>query len=127
MGLDMYLTGVMHFDHKCRPQRGPLTVKAMVIDLGYWRKHPNLHGYIVQNFGDGKDNCEDIRLEPDNIRQILEANEKDELPETTGFFFGKSMPEDKEDTRRIFTQALAWYEQEEEDVFWKEVIYRASW
>jgi hypothetical protein len=22
-------------------------------DLGYWRKHPNLHGYIINTFAEG--------------------------------------------------------------------------
>ena len=53
MGLDMYLTGkkiVMDARLDLREDGFPLGSKAL--DLGYWRKHPNLHGYLVQAFAD---------------------------------------------------------------------------
>jgi hypothetical protein len=27
-------------------------------EVGYWRKHPDLHGYIVETFADGVDACQ---------------------------------------------------------------------
>lgn len=127
MGLDMYLIGVRHYDNNCRPKRDSHEVKAEILDLGYWRKHPNLHGFIVQNFADGVDQCQEINLSGDNIRDILNSNDADELPTTTGFFFGTSQPEDKAETKRIFEGALEWLKTEEEGILWKDVVYRASW
>ena len=127
MGLDMYLSGVQHFDYEHRPIKGGFPVKSETVELGYWRKHPNLHGFIVQNFAQGLDNCQDVSLSADDIRTIINSSEADALPETTGFFFGVSQPEDKAATKLIFERALHWLAEEEEGIFWKEVIYRASW
>ena len=57
MGLDMYLEGRKSRYDKQETEDGfPLQTK--VLELGYWRKHPNLHGYIVQEFADGVDECQ---------------------------------------------------------------------
>lgn len=63
-------------------------------DFFYWRKHPNLHGWMEQLYRDrgGTDefNCIGIRLYPENL-DALEADINDgKLPETSGFFFGQS-------------------------------------
>jgi hypothetical protein len=123
MGLDMYLTGEKYF-HSRPEKRGQK--KAERFDLGYWRKHPNLHGYIVEQFAGGEDDCREIELSADGIRQIIAAVEANELPETTGFFFGVSDGSEKPDDLQIFREALAWLEEPEEGV-WRSVSYRASW
>jgi hypothetical protein len=130
MGLDMYLTGkkiVMDARLDLREDGFPLGSKAL--DLGYWRKHPNLHGYLVQAFADGKDECQNIDLGgPDRIRAIIAAVKARELPDTTGFFFGVSDPSDERmaEDIAIFEGALAWLETDEPGIF-RPVIYRASW
>ena len=63
-----------------------------------WRKHPNLHGFIVQTFAEGKDECQRIYLDDGKVETILRATLEDKLPITQGFFFGVSLPEDKLDT-----------------------------
>ncbi len=105
MGLDMYLKSTNQ------------------TDLGYWRKHPNLHGYIVQNFAAGVDECQEIPLTVDDILKILKATISDDLPVTRGFFFGDSRPSDKIDTVRIFGDALTNLAITGQT----HVIYRASW
>ncbi len=133
MGLDMYLDGQKYFwnnwDHpeKNRTEDG-LCVKTINVELGYWRKHPNLHGYIVRTFANGKDECQEIALTADNLRQIIAAVKSRTLPETTGFFFGKSSISDEEiaDDVAQLERAIAWIETEEEKVE-RDVIYRASW
>jgi hypothetical protein len=110
MGLDMYLEG-----HEAN------TTPA---ELGYWRKHPNLHGFIVQEFADGVDECQKIPLTAENLESILEATQNDALPHTTGFFFGQSMPEDKEQTLEIVEGALKWLKEGKPG---RQVIYQASW
>lgn len=129
MGLDMYLTGdrYIHYMDKRTPtirERGEK--KGELFELGYWRKHPNLHGYIVQTFADGKDECQKIDLSADDMRKIIAAVEAEELPETTGFFFGKSDGSEKAEDLTIFREALAWLEAPDEEA-WRSVYYQASW
>jgi hypothetical protein len=123
MGLDMYLTGEIFFMKPRR--RGQLKVK-LSYDLGYWRKHPNLHGYIVQTFADGDDSCQQIHLSADDLRKIIAAVKAKELPETTGFFFGQSDGTEWRDDVRIFRNAVDWLETEEANQR-RSVYYQASW
>ena len=46
-------------------------------ELAYWRKHPDLHGYIVKTFAGGKDECQDIELGKDELEILLKAIEID--------------------------------------------------
>jgi len=133
MGLDMYLTGEKFLmpDYQnpgIHPQEDGFRVRSRTLELGYWRKHPNLHGYIVQTFAGGKDECQTIDLDPDDIRTIVAAVQAGNLPCTTGFFFGSSdtSPERIAEDIRIFEKALSWLQTEESSVF-RSVIYRASW
>jgi hypothetical protein len=129
MGLDMYLTGTIYLKDFITFPRKRGTKKAELIDLGYWRKHPNLHGYIVQNFADGVDECQEIPLDADRIRQIMQAVKDKTLPHTTGFFFGVSegtAAERKEDLE-IFQGALDWLLAAVETDTLRHVTYQASW
>lgn len=129
MGLDMYLTGEAFYTHS-HPNRAakPFPIKEMHLEIKYWRKHPNLHGYIVQTFADGVDNCEPINLSKDYLVKLIAGIEAQSLPHTTGFFFGASdcTPEEKAEDLAAFKAALEWLETEDKDV-WKSVVYRASW
>lgn len=131
MGLDMNLTGEKYFRTDPRtPENNPredgYRVRTRTLDLGYWRKHPNLHGYIVNTFAHGIDNCEAIALAETDIEKIIDAVARDNLPHTVGFFFGASDGTEKDETLRIFTAALTWLRTEEVNVF-RMVYYRASW
>ena len=131
MGLDMYLTGekfIMTADGM-NPQEDGFPLRSKTLELGYWRKHPNLHGYIVQTFAGGKDECQEIYLgAPERIRTIIAAIKADELPDTTGFLFGVSDPSDERmaEDIAIFERALVWLETDEPGIF-RSVRYRASW
>lgn len=131
MGLDMYLKGskYLYQDFK-NPNNAPkldgYRVKEYILDLGYWRKHPNLHGYIVQTFAKGVDECQEIHLSPDDLKTIIKAVKEDKLPETEGFFFGKSDGSEKEDDLKIFKAALKWLTEESNNSS-RDVIYQASW
>jgi hypothetical protein len=75
MGLDMYL-------HK-RPKGE---------EIGYWRKHNRLHGWM-ENLWEKRGNtaefnCVDLVLDNDDLNQLQKDIEEKELPTTTGFFFG---------------------------------------
>lgn len=125
MGLDMYLEGYKSsWEHKDFEDGFPVTRQEL--ELGYWRKHPDLHGYIVENFADGVDECQSIPLTIDDLDTILTAVEKDCLPHTEGFFFGVSRPEDKAPTIEILKNAIKWLE-DKKDSESRSVVYQASW
>lgn len=130
MGLDMYLRGEEHdgdYDKRFEArEKGTIIQIATVHELGYWRKHPNLHGYIVNKFADEVDECQRISLSKEMLLQVLEVVEKDELPSTSGFFFGVSSAEDKPVTIRILKQAIEWLESAPENSY-RDVYYQASW
>jgi len=67
------------------------------IELGEWRKHPHLQGFMESvyhdNGGTEEFNCVDVELSINDIDN-LEANIKEaSLPETEGFFFGNDSSE----------------------------------
>jgi hypothetical protein len=148
MGLDMYLQGEAFYtyDHPNRKAQ-PFEIAETIYQLGYWRKHPNLHGFIVETFADGVDDCQKIELSTDHLHSIIKAVEEETLPHTDGFFFGASatdpdkyadrygctIDEAKAEKERekqrdllILRSAIAWLEAEEAGV-WKAVTYHASW
>jgi hypothetical protein len=131
MGLDMFLNGEKFIwgDFK-NPANNPtedgFPVKSRKLELGYWREHPNLHGFIVNEFAGGKDDCSEIYLDADKIKRIMEAVRDEFLPHTEGFFFGVSDGSEKEETLQIFAKALEWLETKEEGIS-RSVFYQASW
>jgi len=127
MGLDMYLNGRRFFMKDKFNEEGD-RVSEERIDLGYWRKHPNLHGYIVDQFADGEDDCRPIELSIENIQQIADAVANKKLEKTEGFFFGISDESDERinEDLKIMGQAIAWLSKKEEGEF-RSVIYQASW
>jgi hypothetical protein len=133
MGLDMYLSGKKFIMYRTLQERTlqedgfPLTCKYF--ELGYWRKHPNLHGYIVQTFAGGMDKCQDIDLTcPNRIRAIIAAVKARKLPHTEGCFFGASdhSQEQMAHDIGIFERALAWLDTGEPGIV-RTLTYRASW
>ena len=72
-------------------------------ELCYWRKHPNLHGWMQQVYeGKGGSTFQwgsfsgPVKLNTEDIDALEEAVNAGSLPHTTGFFFGESVPEQKE-------------------------------
>jgi hypothetical protein len=131
MGLDMYLTGEKYFFTNWEHPEKNLSedgfkLKSKLFELGYWRKHPNLHGFIVQTFAEGKDECQDIHLYEDDIKRIISAVESGSLPATSGFFFGTSDGNEKETDLITLRNAIDWLNTKEPNVS-KSIIYRASW
>jgi hypothetical protein len=113
MGLDMHLRGRKNFwpsyPNSNDRKEDELPVNMIEIDMGYWRKHPDLHGFIVNTFAE-QDDCEEIPLNPEAIRTIIEAIKERRLPKTRGFFFGESTGAEQKEDLKIFTRALAWLE-----------------
>ena len=97
MGLDMYaystaaVITATDFDQPKDAQQ-----------VARWRKHPNLHGWMEATYyakGGKADsfNCVTLQLTSADIDGLEEAVTANVLPDTTGFFFGQSQPEDKAD------------------------------
>jgi hypothetical protein len=96
MGLDMYAfttslspTSPVDFEIDC----------DNATELHYWRKHPNLHGWMEQLYRKkgGRNphfNMNVVALTESDIEQLRCDIESCLLPETSGFFFGQSRPED---------------------------------
>jgi hypothetical protein len=135
MGLDMNLYGKKWLFAALRPEEAPAPtedgyeIRYKVLELGYWRKHPNLHGYIVDTFADGVDECQEISLGEEAIVQTIAAIRKKELPETAGFFFGKSDSSRDAESIAILENALKWLRAKTPDDGReiREVFYKASW
>ena len=137
MGLDMYLEGERFNPQVCwktgeeiedRPTRDGFYISSEILEMGYWRKHPNLHGYIVHTFAKGLvvTSSKPIYLDAKDCRKIAAAILAADLPHTTGFFFGDSdwHKADREDNAKIFSNAAQWLD----DADWtRRVYYKASW
>ena len=102
MGLDMYAFTV-------RPEVvGDNLVDIEVSDetphdqLHYWRKHPNLHGWMERLYrarGSAAEvfNCVAMVLLPADIDALERDVLANKLPSTSGFFFGTSDDHDQQD------------------------------
>ncbi len=132
MGLDMYLQGEKFFvgSEEERPHEDGFKASAHTLQLACWRKHPDLHGYIIREFADGVDDCTEIVLTADDCRKIAAAIIAKELPHTEGFFFGDSEYHEgnEEANAQLFQNAASWVENMK-DVkgVWASLSYRASW
>jgi hypothetical protein len=84
MGLDQY--AVIRSDTK--DENG----QWETAELAYWRKHPNLQGFMESLYyekgGTGEFNCVDVELTLEDIDALEECVMEGSLPETGGFFFG---------------------------------------
>lgn len=71
-------------------------------EIAYWRKHPNLHGWMEQlwnekgrpgihdSFLDVMFNGVEVELTWEDLDQLEEDIQNDRLPSTSGFFFGSN-------------------------------------
>lgn len=131
MGLDMHLTGEYYiFQDWENPDNNQYEdgyrLKSRRFDLGYWRKHPDLHGFIVETFSDGIDDCKAIHLGTTEIELIIDTIKEDRLPHTEGFFFGESTNDEEQKTESIelLSKALLWLRA---DITHRSIYYQASW
>ena len=98
MGLDMYA-----FSTKAKPKTEVdfETKNFKPDEVHYWRKHPNLHGWM-QNLYDAKGgtqsnfNGDCVVLDNEDLDNLEHDLEQGDLPDTTGFFFGNSVSDDDE-------------------------------
>jgi hypothetical protein len=72
-------------------------------ELHYWRKHPNLHGWMEQLYrekgGTGEQfNCDPVQLTQEDIDDLANSILDGSLPSTSGFFFGQSIGDQEEES-----------------------------
>ena len=107
MGLDQYAYAVDKDGNK--------------VDLAYWRKHPNLQGWMENLWenrgrpglpedhesGWGSDfNCIPLELYPENLNDLENDIRGSSLPNTVGFFFGNNSDNEyKEQDLEFITKA----------------------
>ena len=76
------------------------TDEESVIELFYWRKHPNIHGMMEKIYnrkgGEKEFNCVPVKLNEEDLSEIEFAIKNKSLPTTGGFFFGESVDSDEE-------------------------------
>ena len=150
MGLDMYAyVGVrgqrdafweqdVQMNPDTREFEAPLGGVERPRELAYWRKHPNLHGWMEQlwvkkgspgvdlkNYPPDQDpdfNGVELELTWDDIDELELAVKKRKLPPTTGFFFGNSA--DKE----YYDEDLSFIQKARAELFMGlQVFYNSSW
>jgi hypothetical protein len=74
------------------------------INIGYWRKANQIHGWFVKHIQDGVDNCGEYPVSRerlvellDTVKQVLDGDKamaRELLPVTEGFFFGNYNEDD---------------------------------
>lgn len=101
-------------------------------ELAYWRKHPNLHGWMERLWEDkmnaeGRDNPHnfngiELELTWEDLDELERAVTQGQLPETTGFFFGNPADEHYRD------QDLEFIRNARAELFvGLRVFYNSSW
>ena len=95
MGLDMYAYAVSKRDALNDFEMAQGSEKE---ELQYWRKHHDLHGWMEKLYRDkGGDaesfNCIPVQLTVDDLDNLQQAILDDNLPRTSGFFFGDNPPD----------------------------------
>ncbi len=122
MGLDMYayttdepITEAVDFSE---PQKAE--------ELHYWRKHPNLHGWMERLYHDkgganSDFNMSPVKLDLADLDQLEGSIRKRNLPGTEGCFFGQSDGSEIEDDLDFVKKARGAIEQG------RSVYYFAWW
>jgi len=107
MGLDMYAYAIDE------PPAAPVDFDADAHnELHYWRKHPNLHGWMEALYREkgGRDNsfnCVNLQLTAGDLDRLEADIRGGSLPPTTGFFFGESDGSEREDDLAFVKKARA--------------------
>jgi len=126
MGLDMYAYVAAKEDNH--------TTNSSSRELAYWRKHPNLHGWMERLWqekgrpGDdhhpngGSFNGVELELTWDDLEQLEKDIQDNNLPYTEGFFFGSPSDDYYRETDLKFIR-----EAKAELFLGLRVFYNSSW
>ena len=101
-------------------------------ELAYWRKHPNLQGWMerlwlrknpeLQDDNRASFNCVELELTWEDIDELEQAVRHGQLPKTRGFFFGEASDD------YYFEQDLAFIHAARAELFLGlKVFYNSSW
>ena len=107
MGLDMYALVTTETPAQ------PVDFKVSeATELFYWRKHPNLHGWMESLYrakGGAADsfNCVPVQLTAEDLDRLEAAITAGDLPDTCGFFFGASDGSEIEEDLDFIAKARA--------------------
>ena len=109
MGLDQYATARRG---EAKTDDEGFTYYEDSIELAYWRKHPNLQGWMQELYyekgGDEDFNCVDLELDEEDLDSLEKSLDDSDLPETSGFFFGSNSDDHyAEADREFIVQARA--------------------
>jgi len=112
MGLDMYLTAKRYVSEYNEPDKvisteimrhfpeltELQTVQEISVRLGYWRKANAIHKWFVDHVQEGKDDCGNYYVSRDQLTALRDVCVRvrdwpgklaaEQLPTTSGFFFG---------------------------------------
>lgn len=124
MGLDMYALST-----KAKPETDvDFSMKNIEgNEIQYWRKHPNLHGWM-QNLYDMKGgtspdfNGDCVVLDIVDLDNLEEDIKNGNLPDTSGFFFGESSNNDEENDYDLLFVTKA-----KEEIKKGNTVYYTSW
>jgi hypothetical protein len=149
MGLDMYayvaakagqqseFYETANFDEELKDYFSPTVNKPR--EIAYWRKHPNLHGWmeqlwhrkrnaqgnpVVENVNDfsGTFNGVELELTHEDLDELERAVTHKQLPSTSGFFFGNDADE------HYYESDLQFIKTARADLFFGlKVFYNSSW
>ena len=131
MGLDMYAY-VAKKENEMREyyesydyetDSGPV---AKPREIAYWRKHPNLHGWmhrLWESKGNSGDfNGDELELTWEDLEALEQAVQDNALPATTGFFFGSNSDDEYRETDLAFIRKA-----KAELFIGLRVFYNSSW
>lgn len=114
MGLDMYAYVAAKADQEDTRE------------LAYWRKHPNLHGWMRQLWeikgNSGDFNGDELELTWEDLEHLEQAVTHRQLPPTGGFFFGRDADEEYHQDDLAFIKAAR-----AELFLGLKVFYNSSW
>ena len=124
MGLDMYA-----FSTKAKQKTDVdfETKNFKPEEVFYWRKHPNLHGWM-QSLYDMKGGTSDsfngdcVVLDIVDLDNLEEDIRQGNLPDTSGFFFGESSNNDEENENDLLFVTKA-----REAISNGKTVYYTSW
>ena len=106
MGLDQYATARRG---EAKTDDEGYTYYEDSKELAYWRKHPNLQGWMQDLYhekgGEEDFNCVDLELTLEDLDALEESLDEEALPETTGFFFGGNADDHYAEADREFIVA----------------------
>jgi len=95
-------------------------------EIAYWRKHPNLHGWMhrlwTSRGNNGEFNGDELELTWNDLEQLEQDIRDKNLPGTSGFFFGNDADDHyREHDLKFVREAKA------EAFLGLKVFYNSSW